>query len=194
MNQTLSSLSKAGLRLPDNFTQTIAASSATIVEKLNDVGITSLPTDMSVGINQDSITSIATSIGTATAGATVGAQQIAESIGELKSELLEDRGLVDQRITTSIEEFDGRVAQLEDETKDLDIRVVANTADISIISNETLPQITATARAEADKAKKTQTSVTNILGQTIPNFNKRIENIRTIAQSAKNLALGAKKV
>jgi hypothetical protein len=132
-------LSRSGLRLPEDFTSTMAAASEAVIRKLEDVGVTSLPTDITVGISEGSITSIAGAIGTATAGAAVGAQQIAASIDELKNELLEDQGLVDQRITASVEDLDGRLVLVESETGDLDARVIANTGDLLTINDVIIP-------------------------------------------------------
>ena len=142
VSQSLAALSQNGVTLPPDFTQTITAANEEVVRKLDDVTITSLPSDIIVGISESSITSLATSIGTVTAGAAVGAQQIAESIGELKSELLEEEGLVDQRITSSVGDVTGRLTQVENETLDLNERVVINTDDIVIINTSTVPGLT----------------------------------------------------
>ena len=113
VSQGLAVLSQTGVRLPENFTQSIEAANEAVVRKLDDVTITSLPEGLVVGITESSISSLANSIGTSTGGAAVGAQQIADSIGILKSELIGDQGLVDQKITSSLGGLEERVGEVE---------------------------------------------------------------------------------
>jgi hypothetical protein len=190
---SLSSLSKVGLKLPPDFTQIMNASNAAVIEKLSDVGVTSLPTDIIVGLTEGTISSLSAVVGTAAAGAAVGAQQLAESIGELKSELLGESGLVEQKITESVGDFEERVAQVENETAELETRITISTERITSITNETLPTITASISQSNDKAEKTKLKIDNIVNATVPKLTKKLDSVQKVAERAARQSIGAKK-
>ncbi|KKM21770.1 hypothetical protein LCGC14_1632080, partial [marine sediment metagenome] len=162
MNATLAALSQTGLAIPESLTATIIAGSEAVVNKLDDVTITSLP---AVEIGPASITSLGSTISTATAGAAVGAQQVFD-VDELKNELLQPDGAIDTRIIASTESFEARIAQGEAESIELKGLVDINTGEIGTITSETIPgietDITGLTAADIDLFLKTDGNAVEI--------------------------------
>jgi hypothetical protein len=139
INATLATLSQTPLSIPDSLATTIEAGSAAVVEKLNDVTVTSMP---AVEIGAASITSISSNISTATSlSNTAGAQQII-AVDDLKNELIEDGGLIDTRISATTESFEAKILQGEAESLETKAIVDSHTAELGTI-NETLPAVEA---------------------------------------------------
>jgi TP901 family phage tail tape measure protein len=189
----LKALKTSGLKLPPEFTAAMTASNTAIITKLGDVGVSSLPTDITVGLTEGAVASLAAAAGKTTSESTAGAQQLAESIGELKSELLGEDGLVKQKVTESVEDFEKRMTQVENETSDLENRITISTESITSITNETLPTITASINQEKDKAEKTKLKIDETVNRTIPEIRKKLDSVQKETLRALRQSTGAKK-